>query len=143
MTRRLLVVAGLGALAFGLEQVLTIGPASQVLDVLLWLGAVLVVHDGLIAPVAAGAGRLLGRSARLAGAGLAVAAVLAVLALPALLSPGVPGNPTVLPRDEGLGLGILLAAAAALFAALTLARRGRSRRRRAARTGGRRPTSRR
>jgi len=84
-----------------------------------WLAAVLVVHDAVLAPLGALAGRLLGRTARrgarlasavpVVGAGVAVAVVLVLLAVPALLSPGVPGNATALPRDYGRGLALLLA----------------------------------
>ena len=142
MTRRwvraVACLAGLGLLAFGVQQLLTVGPLPQVADALVWLAAVLVVHDGLLAPLAALAGRLPARLARRGApstaavpvaAGLSVGAVLILLALPALLSPGVPDNATVLPRGYGHGLALLLTLdlvlVAATAAARVLAARGR------------------
>jgi hypothetical protein len=137
MIRRAVLAAGVVALAFGAEQFLTLGPAPQVLSALLWMAAVLVVHDGVVAPLTVGVGRLVSRwGGRTVGVGLAVGVVvLAGLALPALLSPGLPDNPTVLPRAYGRGLVLLLAADVAVTVAVAIIRR-----RRAARTAARRGT---
>jgi hypothetical protein len=118
------VVAGVGALGFGLFRLGSVG--APAFTVLLWLAAVLVLHDGVVAPLAVGVGSGLARLGRrgprwaaampVLGVGVAVGAVLTLLALPALLSPGVPGNPTVLPRGYPGGLAVLLAADVALTA---------------------------
>jgi hypothetical protein len=92
--------AGLAALAFGVQQLVVGIPVDRTADALLWLAAVLVAHDAVVAPlaVAVGAGlrRVLpGRSARLVpvvGIALYLLAVLTVLALPLLLGPGSPGG---------------------------------------------------
>jgi len=128
--RGLVVAVGLASLGFGLWQLGSVG--APVGTVLLWLAAVLVVHDGVVAPLAAGTGalaaRLAGRGPRWAaavpvvGVGLAVGAVLALVAVPALLSPGVPGNPTVLPRAYLGGLAVLLVVDAAVTAAVATVR---------------------
>lgn len=139
MTRRLVAAAGLGALAFGLEQLLTVGPAGQVVNALVWLVAVLIVHDGLLGPLAAVTGRLLTRLGRrgagwgaavpVVGVGLWIGVALTLLALPTLLSPGVADNATVLPRGYGAGLATLLAVDAAVTASIggILSVRGRRR----------------
>jgi hypothetical protein len=114
--RALLVLLGAGALAFGAQQLLTGGNSTRLTSSVPWLVAVLVVHDAVLAPLAAVAGwglvRLL--RGRLAGAvpviaiGAYLAVVITILALPALLTPGVLDNPTAVPRDYGRALSILL-----------------------------------
>ena len=135
--RRAAVVAvGLGSLAFGLVQLGSAG--APVLAVLLWPAAVLVVHDGVVAPVAVGVGAGLVRLGRrgprwaaavpVLGVGLAVGVVLSLLAAPALLAPRVPGHPTVLPREYAAGLAVLLALdVAATAAVVTVVSRRRAR----------------
>ena len=126
--RRAAVLVGLGALGFGTWRLATIGPAAEVTGALLWLAAVLVLHDAVLAPAVAALGRplglLRGRGARWAvavpvvGAGAYVAAVLTLVALPALLSPGVADNASVLPRDAGRGLLVALALVALVTVAV-------------------------
>ena len=121
-----LVVLGVAALSFGLQQLLTGGNSTRLTSSLPWLIGVLVVHDGVLAPAAALAGWMLTRVARgrwaravpAVGVGAYLAVVLVLLALPALLSPGVTDNRTVLPRDYRTGLGILLAADLAITVVL-------------------------
>jgi hypothetical protein len=137
---RLAVGGGIAVLAFGAWQLATVGPPAQAVEAVLWLGAVLLLHDGLLSPLAAGAGTLLSRHGRrdarwaavvpVLATGLSVGAVLLLVALPALLGPGAGDNATVLPRPYARGLLTLLGLDAAVTTGVSLGVwwwRGRSR----------------
>jgi hypothetical protein len=124
------LVTGLIVLGYGTLLLLSGGSAAPTTAVGVWLAGSLVGHDLLLAPLTLVVGalafrRLHGRERRAVAAGLLVAACLVLVALPALLTPGVPGNPTATPRNYGAGLTVLLAADAAVTAALVLTRRRR------------------
>ena len=109
------VVLGLGVLAFGGWLLLTGGSAT--VPSVPWLAGSLVLHDAVLAPVAAVVGSALvrplpGAVRRVVAAGLFVAVSLALVALPALLAPGVGDNPSAVPRDYPRGLAVALAAVA-------------------------------
>lgn len=100
--------------------------------VLVWLGGAVLLHDALIGPLVMAAGLLaaaLPGRAVVRGA-LVTGGALLVIALPALLRPGRPANPSVLPLPYGRNLLILLAltAAAALAGVLRARRTARTRR---------------
>jgi hypothetical protein len=125
------LVAGLGALAYGLLLLVTT-PAAPVVAVVTWLAGSLVLHDALLAPLTVLAGvlvtRLVPRDVRpVVAGGLVVAACLVLVALPALGTPGVPDNPSATPRDYPLGLAVLLALDVAVTALLVVLVRRRSR----------------
>jgi hypothetical protein len=136
-SRTLVLLAGLAALAFGAQQLLSGGRATALTSSIPWLAGVLVVHDAVVAPVAVGVGLLLRRTlgagagwaAPVVAAGLAVGSVLTLVAAAALAAPGVPGNPTVLPRDYGRGLLLVLAGDVVVTACLVLVAGVRRRRR--------------
>ncbi|GIJ43847.1 hypothetical protein Val02_07330 [Virgisporangium aliadipatigenens] len=136
MTVRILLGAlGVGLMAFALVGALTDHDARRP-GVLVVLAAVLVGHDFVLLPAALLVGtavtRWLPRPARTPVlGGLFVTAVLAFVALPLALGPGAPAdNPSVLPRDYGVGLALTAAvvwsgvAAWIAGAALRRARRG-------------------
>ncbi|MBO0854890.1 MAG: hypothetical protein J2P18_14145, partial [Nocardia sp.] len=112
------ILLGGGALAagYGMMLVLQVNTA-ELRSIAWWFGGVIVVHDGILAPVVAGVG-VLGRvapaRARIPVAvGAACAAVLLVIALPVFLPRGAlpnphSANPTVLDRDYGSGLVLAL-----------------------------------
>jgi hypothetical protein len=138
--RGLLLAAGLAALGFGVLQLVTGVRTASLVSTGIWFVAVLVVHDGVVAPLAVGAGALLRRLPGIRGAlpvvagALLVAATVTIVAVVSILAPGTPGNPTVLPRDYGRGLALLLIAdLAGTAVAVVLIRRPR-------RGGGRRGT---
>ncbi|MEU8460306.1 hypothetical protein [Streptomyces sp. NPDC029003] len=97
------------------------------LDVLVWLGGALVLHDGVIAPLVLCAGLLIAAvPARGAVRGaLLTGGALVLVTLPALLRPGAPANPSVLPLPYGRNLLLVLAVVAAVTAAGVLVRRMR------------------
>jgi hypothetical protein len=106
--RRALVVSGALVMAYALSGALTDPDLKG--GVLIFLVAVLVLHDGVLLPLSIGAGALIGRivPSRLRTP-VRVAAVislaLSVVALPLVLGRGrVADNPSILPLHYGRGL---------------------------------------
>lgn len=120
--RVLLVAAGLGLVGVGGLVLLADVPPSRWLGIAAWVGAAIVLHDGVVAPVAVaiglGAARVRERIGRpgvaVAQAALLVGAVLTAIALPAIISQARGNaNPTIL-------VGSYLPALAAAWAVLGL-----------------------
>ncbi|WP_330333672.1 hypothetical protein OHS33_30760 [Streptomyces sp. NBC_00536] len=136
--RYLLGGLGLLLIAVGIRQVIAL---PDPLDVAIWLGGGLVLHDGIIAPLVLGVGLLLAAGARAAGwsaaarglvrGALLTGGVLVMVTLPLLLRPGAPPNPSALPLPYGRNLLLVLGAVLALTlvagATLAAGRRARSR----------------
>jgi hypothetical protein len=127
--RALVLACGLGSLAYGGWQLLGGGRATNPVSSLPWLAGSLVVHDGVLAPLAVLAGAVLVRMVpipaaprRVLAGGLFVAACLVLVAIPALGTPGVGDNPTATPRDYPRGLAVLLAVVAVATLTLTATR---------------------
>lgn len=97
------------------------------LDVVVWLGGALVLHDGIIAPLVLAAGLLVAAvpARGLVRGALITGGALVLVTLPALLRPGAPVNPSALPLPYGRNLLVVLAAVAAVTAVVALVRRGR------------------
>lgn len=112
---RVLVGAlGVLLLAFGVFLVLTTARIPHPLAVGRWLVGVLVVQDGILAPLVIGIG-LATRVRGLPRGVLVVAGSLTVIALPAILRPLPAKNPSVVPLDYPrnwlLCMGIVVALA--------------------------------
>jgi hypothetical protein len=92
-SRLLLGGLGLAALTFGAQQLLTGGNSTRITSSIPWLAGTLVLHDAVLAPLAAVIGWALVRLLRerapravpVIATALFVAAVLTLLALPSLL----------------------------------------------------------
>ncbi|CAK7283837.1 hypothetical protein [Streptomyces misionensis] len=121
--------AGMALMGTGVSLLLDV---RDLTGVLAWLGAALLVHDVLIAPLVLLAGLALSRvGARGARGGvrgpvrgaLLVAGALTAVALPPLLRPGAPANSSVLPLDYLRNWLLALAVTAAVTTALIVARR--------------------
>lgn len=100
------------------------------LDVMVWLGGALVLHDAIIAPLVLAAGLAVAAvpARGVVRGALLTAGVLVLVTLPLLLRPGTPPNPSALPLPYGRNLLIVLAVVAVAAVALALAgRRGRAR----------------
>ncbi|MFZ3493325.1 hypothetical protein ACODT5_08885 [Streptomyces sp. 5.8] len=98
------------------------------LDVLVWMGGALVLHDAIIAPLVLAAGFAVAAvpARGLVRGALLTAGVLVLVTLPLLLRPGTPPNPSALPLPYGRNLLLVLAAVA--VAAGVMAVVGRRRR---------------
>ncbi|WP_329199945.1 MULTISPECIES: hypothetical protein [unclassified Streptomyces] len=122
--RRTLGFLGLLLIAVGARLVAVL---PDPLDVLVWLGGALVLHDAVIAPLVLGAGLLtaaLPARGLLRGALVTAGAVLLVT-LPLLVRPGGAPNPSALPLPYGRNLLLVLGAvavAAGLLAAVSAVR---------------------
>lgn len=116
--RGTLIAVGLAGLAMGGFVLLTEVAPSRYLGIAVWVGAAILLHDGVVAPlvVAAGLGtsRLAGRVSRrrtaVAQGALLVGAVLTVIATPAIISSTL-GNPndTILVGAYGISLAAVWA----------------------------------
>jgi hypothetical protein len=112
--RTLLIVAGVGCLTYAVLGLFA-DPDVRLGGVLLFLVAVLVVHDALWMPLVLAVGALVARVARPARMALLTGAAVAVVGVPLVLSPGRPAdNPSVLPLHYGRNLAIVLAGVAAV-----------------------------
>ncbi|MGW7099538.1 hypothetical protein [Streptomyces sp. NPDC054838] len=102
------------------------------LDVLVWLGGALVLHDALIAPLVLGAGLLLAAlpARRLLRGALLTGGAVVLITLPLLLRPGGTANPSALPLPYGRNLLLVLGAVAVVTALLAAVSAARSRARR-------------
>src|SRR4051794_38165443 len=95
--RGLMVLAGGAVIGYGGYGMLGDAQISDPLDVLVWAGTAVVLHDALWLPLICVIGAVAARDTVLR-AGLIVAASLTVVALPAVLRAGDDhGNPTLLP----------------------------------------------
>ena len=111
-----LVAVGVGGLVVGAALLVTTVRPSGIGGLGVWLLAALVLHDGILAPAAFAGNRVLrGAGARIPPAVLAVlqgavvvGVVLTLMVLPEIRAKQIgPRNPTVLPFDYGLRLGLL------------------------------------
>ncbi|MFE4260705.1 hypothetical protein [Streptomyces sp. NPDC056883] len=97
------------------------------LDVLVWMGGALVLHDGIIAPLVLAAGLAVAAvpARGLVRGALLTAGVLVLVTLPLLLRPGAPPNSSALPLPYGRNLLLVLAAVAVSAGAAAVAGRWR------------------
>ncbi|MCX5403338.1 hypothetical protein OHA37_05515 [Streptomyces sp. NBC_00335] len=97
------------------------------LDVLVWMGGALVLHDGIIAPLVLAAGLAVAAvpARGLVRGALLTAGVLVLVTLPLLLRPGTPPNPSALPLPYGRNLLLVLAAVAVVAGAMAAVGRWR------------------
>jgi len=111
-----LVAVGVAGLVAGAALLVTTVRPTGIAGLGIWLLAALVLHDGILAPAAFAANRLLrGAGARIPPVVLAVlqgavvvGVVLTLMVLPEIRAKQIgPRNPTVLPFDYGLRLGLL------------------------------------
>lgn len=120
------LVAGWGIIMYGVIGLLDNAGDTRPSDWARWFVGGAIVHDGLVAPLACGAGLLLARlvPARVRGpiqGGLLVSAVAVLFAWPFLRGYGLrPDNPSALPNNYGAGLAAVIAAIWLVCAALVL-----------------------
>lgn len=134
--RTLLGAAGLGLVGFGAWSLLDVTPPVEMLALVAWLIAVVVVHDGVLVPAVALI-RARWRRARLTRAvtavaqcGFVVGGVLTLFVAPEIWAQGrKPANPTLLVGDYALRLILVWAVIGlvVLLTALITVRRARRR----------------
>ncbi|MER5482991.1 hypothetical protein ABT024_07210 [Streptomyces sp. NPDC002812] len=126
-----LLLGGVGLLLIAIGGRL-LADLPDPLDVLVWMGGALVLHDGIIAPLVLAAGLAVAAvpARGLVRGALLTAGVLVLVTLPLLLRPGTPPNPSALPLPYGRNLLLVLAAVAVAAGVMAVAgrwRRSRSR----------------
>ncbi len=123
--RLVLGIAGIALIAVGGIVVLTGIPREDYPGILLWLGAAILLHDGVIAPLVVVFG-VLGRplarrlpeaTVTVARAALVAVAVASLASLPPIVGQALGArNPTIHVADYGTALMVLWSAALALSA---------------------------
>ncbi len=132
--RGLLAAAGLAAVGYGVDGLVTMARATNPPQAARWLIGGFLVHDLVVFPVTAAAGFLLTRLVRapyraVVQGALLVSAAVALACLPLWRGyGGSPDNPTVNPLPYGRNLAIVLGAVWAGAAALIGVRAARMRR---------------
>ncbi|WP_243064491.1 hypothetical protein [Humibacter sp. RRB41] len=131
-------ILGVALTATGLYFLLTTEPPAALLGLAVWLGAAVVLHDGVFAPAVYVANRILARgTARLPAAAttsvrilFGIGTMLTLVVAPELVAQSRPhSNPTILVGDYALRLGAVwgVIATAAVIVILWSARRTRRR----------------
>ncbi|WP_236670971.1 hypothetical protein [Streptomyces sp. 7-21] len=122
VVRAALGVCGVALGAVGVWQLVALTGPETPRRVAVWLAGAAVVHDALLAPLVLAVGWLVRRlpAAGVVRGGLVVAGCAVLVALPALLRPGEPANPSVLPLDYPRGLLLVLGVTAAVTCLLWL-----------------------
>lgn len=126
--RWLLYAAGAAILAFGLQGLVGAATETNPQRSVLWLGAGVLLHDAVLAPVVLLAAALLVRcvprvARPVVQGALFVSGVLLLVALPLLTGRGgAPDNPTTNPLPYERNLGLVLVAVWTLAAGLVVIR---------------------
>lgn len=134
------LVAGWALIAFGLVTVFARPQATEPPNFAAWFLGLVVVHDGLVAPLALAVGIAVGR--RVTGwaraevcAALVLTAVLVLFSWTQLRGYGLQeDNPSLMPNDYAAGLSLVVLAIWAVTAVLLLRARARVPRRRTTRS---------
>ncbi|MFC9917447.1 hypothetical protein [Agromyces binzhouensis] len=123
--RTALVGVGLGLAAFGAFLVLTGIAPSRWLGIAVWVGAAILLHDGVVAPVVVAFGlgaarvraRVGDRGVAVAQGALVVGAILTAITVPALVASTIGNpNPTILVGSYGVALAVIWAVLLAVAA---------------------------
>ncbi|SKB02630.1 hypothetical protein SAMN06295879_3566 [Agreia bicolorata] len=126
LVRIILIAIGLAGLFLGALIMVQKERPDQIVGVIVWIGAAIIVHDGILSPLLLlldvwmrRAGRRIpfGVLAIIQG-GVVVGAIMSMLVLPEIYKKSLgTKNPTVLPLDYGLNLALFWVAVAVLTGA--------------------------
>jgi hypothetical protein len=131
LARIVFAVAGLGLLLYGGYSLLTHVPPALLVWLVVWLVAVLLAHDLVLAPGVVGLGWVIGERVPAGGrrylqAGLVVTAMVTVIALPLMLRQGSrPPAKAMLLQNYALNWLLLVLAIAGVLVVAYLVRRSR------------------
>jgi len=138
LVRIALIVIGLAGLFAGAVILVQKERPDQILGVIVWIGAAIIVHDGILSPLLLLVDVWMRRAGRripyavlaIIQGGVVVGAIMSMLVLPEIYKKSLgTKNPTILPLDYGLNLALFWAAIALLTVAACALylRRARSR----------------
>ena len=126
LVRIALIVIGLAGLFAGAVIMVQKERPDQILGVIVWIGAAIIVHDGILSPLLLLVDVWMRRAGRripyavlaIIQGGVVVGAIMSLLVLPEIYKKSIgTKNPTILPLDYGLNLALFWAAVAVLTAA--------------------------
>ncbi|MDJ0351037.1 hypothetical protein [Cryobacterium sp. PH29-G1] len=127
--RLVLVAVGVLLLAWGAIVMFDSVRPTRIPGVVLWIAAAIVLHDALLAVIVFTLGlalrrvgrRLTGTVLLIVQGGIIVGSIVSLIAVPTILAKNfAPANPTVLPLNYGLNLGIFWFILAALTVGLAV-----------------------
>ena len=126
IVRIALIVIGLAGLFAGAVILVQEERPDQILGVIIWIGAAIIVHDGILSPLLLLVDVWMRRAGRripyavlaIIQGGVVAGAIMSMLVLPEIYKKSLgTKNPTILPLDYGLNLALFWAAVALLTAA--------------------------
>jgi hypothetical protein len=126
IVRIALIAIGLVGLFAGAVILVQKERPDQILGVIVWIGAAIIVHDGILSPLLLVIDVWMRRAGRripfgvlvIIQGGVVVGAIMSLLVLPEIYKKSIgTKNPTILPLDYGLNLALFWAAVAVLTAA--------------------------
>ena len=126
LVRIALIAIGLAGLFAGAVILVQKERPDQILGVIVWIGAAIIVHDGILSPLLLLVDVWMRRAGRripyavlaIIQGGVVVGAIMSMLVLPEIYKKSIGSkNPTILPLDYGLNLALFWAAVAVLTAA--------------------------
>jgi len=128
--RLMLVGVGVLLFAWGAFVMFDSVRLTRIPGVALWIGAAIVLHDAILAPIVFALGIALRRAGRkvtgtviaIVQGGIIVGSIVSLVAVPIIVAKNffAPANPTVLPLDYGFNFGIFWLVLAALTAAVSV-----------------------
>jgi hypothetical protein len=138
IARIVLIVIGLTGLFLGALIMVQKERPDQIVGVIVWIGAAIIVHDGILSPLLLLLDVWMRRAGRripfavlaIIQGGVVVGAIMSMLVLPEIYKKSLgTKNPTILPLDYGLNLALFWVAVAVLTAATCTLYLARARRR--------------
>jgi hypothetical protein len=126
LARGILIALGLAGLFAGALILVQEERPDQILGVIIWIGAAIIVHDGILSPLLLLVDVGMRRAGRripyavlaIIQGGVVVGAIMSMLVLPEIYKKSIgTKNPTILPLDYGLNLALFWVAVAVLTAA--------------------------
>ena len=127
--RWVLVGGGVLLLAWGAFVMFDLVRLTRIPGVALWIGAAILLHDAILAPIVFALGIGLRRAGRrvsgtvivIVQSGIVVGSIVSLIAVPTIVAKNfAPANATLLPLDYGLNLGIFWLVLAALTVGLSV-----------------------
>lgn len=115
LARVLLIALGVVGLMWGAFVLVDTVALKRLPGVALWIGGAILLHDAVLSPIVFGLGVLTRRAGhRLAGgiivtvqAAIVIGSLMTLIVLPEIVAQGLgPKNPTVLPLNYALNLGV-------------------------------------
>jgi hypothetical protein len=126
IARIILIAIGLAGLFFGALILVQKERPDQILGVIVWIGAAIIVHDGILSPLLLLLDVWMRRAGRripyavlaIIQGGIVVGAIMSMLVLPEIYKKSLgTKNPTILPLDYGVNLALFWLAVSVLTAA--------------------------